>query len=255
MTMANVVLVACGAALGAPTRWWVDVYVQRRWLSVFPWGTFAVNITGSLLLGFLIAGWSDDSTAVALLGIGFCGSLTTFSSFAWESIASPRTARVAWQQRTSSPLRFCAALPPRLAGGSAHERVAVRGAGGQGSGTGGIERRALLTLNRANPARASDTDDDAASAIAVVVAGVHELGRLVTGSIRCPVTLAHPIAVHTTAGWGRSSLERYAARTAPAGMYQGAEIPVPQPTRTATRTGKGGVMPNGSPGTSSRTAT
>jgi hypothetical protein len=113
----------------------------------------------------------------------------------------------------------------------------------------------LLTLNRANPARARDTVDDAASAIATVVAGVHELGLLVTGSMRCPAALAHPIAAQRAAGTGRPPLERYAARTAPAGMYQGAEIPVPQPTKTATRTEKGGVMPNGSPGTSSRTAT
>ena len=85
MTLARLALVACGAALGAPTRWWVDVYLQRRLLAVFPWGTFAVNVAGSLLLGFLLAGWSSESTAVALLGIGFCGALTTFSSFAWES--------------------------------------------------------------------------------------------------------------------------------------------------------------------------
>lgn len=85
MSIAPVALVACGAAIGAPTRWWVDVYMQRRWLSVFPWGTFVVNVMGSLLLGFLVAMWSADSAAVALFGIGFCGSLTTFSSFAWES--------------------------------------------------------------------------------------------------------------------------------------------------------------------------
>ena len=85
MTIAGVALVAFGAALGAPTRWWVDVYVQRRWLPVFPLGTFTVNVTGSLLLGLLVGRWSDDGTAVTLAGIGFCGALTTFSSFAWES--------------------------------------------------------------------------------------------------------------------------------------------------------------------------
>jgi fluoride exporter len=85
MTVVGVALVAFGAALGAPTRWWVDVYMQRRWLPVFPWGTFTVNAAGSLLLGLLVGRWGTDGTAVILVGIGFCGALTTFSSFAWES--------------------------------------------------------------------------------------------------------------------------------------------------------------------------
>src|SRR5262245_57887733 len=78
-------LVALGAALGAPTRWWVDVQIQRRWTPLVPWGTFVVNVTGSALLGFFAARWSTGSSTLALLGIGFCGSLTTFSSFAWET--------------------------------------------------------------------------------------------------------------------------------------------------------------------------
>ncbi len=81
----SALLVALGAALGAPTRWWVDVTIQRRWAPVFPWGTFIVNIAGSALLGLFAARWSSTSSALALLGIGFCGSLTTFSSFAWET--------------------------------------------------------------------------------------------------------------------------------------------------------------------------
>ena len=78
-------LVASGAALGAPARWWIDLAIQRRWAPVFPWGTFIVNVAGSAMLGVFAALWSDTSPALALLGIGFCGSLTTFSSFAWES--------------------------------------------------------------------------------------------------------------------------------------------------------------------------
>ena len=78
-------LVIAGAAAGAPTRWWVDQVIQRRWTPVFPWGTFTVNVCGSALLGFLAAGWDADSSVLALFGIGFCGALTTFSSFGWES--------------------------------------------------------------------------------------------------------------------------------------------------------------------------
>jgi len=78
-------LVASGAALGAPARWWIDLVIQRRWAPVFPWGTFSVNVAGSALLGAFAVSWSEKGAALALFGIGFCGSLTTFSSFAWES--------------------------------------------------------------------------------------------------------------------------------------------------------------------------
>jgi CrcB protein len=78
-------LVVVGGALGAPTRWWVDLTIQRRWAPVFPWGTLVVNVVGSALLGAFAARWSSTSSALALFGIGFCGSLTTFSSFAWET--------------------------------------------------------------------------------------------------------------------------------------------------------------------------
>lgn len=81
----TLLLVALGAALGAPTRWWVDRTIQLRWAPLFPWGTFAVNVVGSGLLGVLAARWSAESSVMALVGIGFCGSMTTFSSFAYET--------------------------------------------------------------------------------------------------------------------------------------------------------------------------
>ncbi len=111
MTIAGAALVACGAALGAPTRWWVDVYIQRRWLAVFPWGTLVVNVVGSLLLGFLVAGWSTEGAAVTLLGIGFCGALTTFSSFAWEShrLAEDGARGLAAANVVGMPIVCCAA--------------------------------------------------------------------------------------------------------------------------------------------------
>jgi CrcB protein len=81
----TVVLVILGAMVGAPLRYLADRYVQSQHESVFPWGTFAVNIAGSLVLGFL-AQASLGSGTYALLGTGFCGALTTYSTFGYETV-------------------------------------------------------------------------------------------------------------------------------------------------------------------------
>ena len=82
--MTTVLLVALGAAVGAPLRYLVDRFVQARHDSVFPWGTLTVNVAGSLLLGVLVA--SVDGRWLALLGTGFCGALTTYSTFGYETV-------------------------------------------------------------------------------------------------------------------------------------------------------------------------
>ena len=84
-----VLAVLAGGMLGAPARYLADRAVQARRDSVFPAGTFAVNLAGSLLLGFLLGAQRHlglPTAAFALLGTGFCGGLTTFSTFSYETL-------------------------------------------------------------------------------------------------------------------------------------------------------------------------
>jgi len=85
----TVLLVLAGGMLGAPARYLADRVVQARHDSVFPYGTFAVNVFGSALLGFLLGAQRHlglPPSTVALLGTGFCGGLTTFSTFGYETL-------------------------------------------------------------------------------------------------------------------------------------------------------------------------
>ncbi len=86
--------VALVAALGAVSRYVLDQVIQHQHGGVFPWGTFAINVTGALLLG-LFTGLNShhglSSSALAILGVGFCGGFTTFSTWMWETIALTET--------------------------------------------------------------------------------------------------------------------------------------------------------------------
>lgn len=83
-------MVALGAAVGGPARLLMDLALQRRLGQAFPWGTLTVNVVGSLILGTLLA-LPLPSEMLALLGTGFCGALTTYSTFANETVRLART--------------------------------------------------------------------------------------------------------------------------------------------------------------------
>lgn len=86
MTLLGVVL---AGLIGAPTRYLLDSIIAERTRKAFPWGTFAINMSGSFLLGLLtgLALYQGfPGTPKTILGAGFLGSYTTFSTYTYESL-------------------------------------------------------------------------------------------------------------------------------------------------------------------------
>ena len=82
-----ILLVFVGGCVGAVGRFATDRFISARHDMMFPWGTFAVNMAGSALLGLLAGSLGASSGWLALLlGTGFCGALTTFSTFSFETV-------------------------------------------------------------------------------------------------------------------------------------------------------------------------
>jgi len=82
--------VAVGAAVGGLSRYYLSLALTERLGDAFPWGTLIINVTGSLLLGFLMryafASPAANVELRLLLVTGFCGGYTTFSTFSYETV-------------------------------------------------------------------------------------------------------------------------------------------------------------------------
>ena len=86
--MTAFLLVAVGGALGAGVRYWLATH----WSARFPWSILAANLAGCFGLGLLLGSASPGLLLFA--GVGFCGALTTFSTFALDTVVLAREGRV-----------------------------------------------------------------------------------------------------------------------------------------------------------------
>ena len=94
MELSLVLYVGLGGALGSVSRYALTYAIQSRLVSPFPVATLLINVTGSLLLGFVMR-YAADSTSLSaetrlLLTTGFCGGYTTFSSLEFETLQAIR---------------------------------------------------------------------------------------------------------------------------------------------------------------------
>lgn len=83
--------ISLGAIVGASARYFVSRFIAKMVTASFPYGTLLINITGSFILGLFLV-WSTERALAdprwrLMIAIGFCGSYTTFSSYAFESFS------------------------------------------------------------------------------------------------------------------------------------------------------------------------
>jgi fluoride exporter len=88
--MDKFLLISAGAIIGANTRYWLGTWIAEKWGTAFPYGTFVINITGSLFIGFFMTLATErfliDPRWRLLIAVGFLGAYTTFSTYAYESL-------------------------------------------------------------------------------------------------------------------------------------------------------------------------
>lgn len=97
--------IALAGGVGAVARFVVDALIRRRTPAAFPWATLAINVSGSLVLGVLtgLVLFRGASTELVLvLGTGFCGGYTTFSTASFETVRLAQ--RGLWGQAVANGL-------------------------------------------------------------------------------------------------------------------------------------------------------
>ena len=86
----HILLIGIGGFCGAIARYAVDTWISDAVRTPYPWGTLAINVTGSFALGLLFALTAERGPLPEdlrlPLGVGFLGAYTTFSTFALESL-------------------------------------------------------------------------------------------------------------------------------------------------------------------------
>jgi len=90
-TIKDILVISIGAIFGANARWVISRYLAKAINPFFPYGTLVINVSGSFAVGFFVT-WATERTLLdprwrLLIVVGFCVAFTTFSSFAFETMA------------------------------------------------------------------------------------------------------------------------------------------------------------------------